>query len=156
MVCIKKKRRNKEGREGRGNEEKRGLMNNKIVQRGLVYEMELQVLLGWLTETGKTKPPKKDVPPSQIPIKTDLSKAVLAQALVDVLKKPDAPPFTLTPMQICVGLTGDALDCVLQLAKDNKIKIFDEIDPKVPLSFLFFFFLLLFSPHFYIFTHVFE
>jgi hypothetical protein len=97
--------------------------------------MELQVLLGWLTDNGKPKPVKKDVPPNQIPIKTDLSKPVLAQALVDVLKKPDAPPFTLTPMQICVGLTGDALDCVLQLAKDNKIKIFDEIDPKVLSSF---------------------
>ena len=90
------------------------------------------MLLGWLVDNpDKPKPIRKDVPLNQIPVKTDLSKAVLAQALVDVLKKPDAPPFTLTPMQICVGLTGDALDCVLQLAKENKIKIFDEIDPKV-------------------------
>lgn len=79
-------------------------------------------------------------------IKTDLTKATLAQALVDVLKKPDAPPFTLTPMQICVGITGEALESILQLAKDNKIKVFDEIDPKV--GFHSILFSLSFSSHF--------
>lgn len=57
-------------------------------------------MMKWLESA---KPAKKGKKPEDM-VKTSLPKVSIAQALVDVLKKPDTPPFTLTPSQICSGI----------------------------------------------------
>eukprot|EP00026_Physarum_polycephalum_P000524 Phypoly_transcript_00525.p1 GENE.Phypoly_transcript_00525~~Phypoly_transcript_00525.p1 ORF type:complete len:758 (+),score=90.30 Phypoly_transcript_00525:142-2415(+) len=100
-----------------------------LASRGLVYDSELQIILDWLT-TNKKPGKEKEKNKSSFTIKTDLPKHVIAQVLVDLLKRPDIPPFTLTPSQICTGITGAALDSILRLAKERKVKIYDEIKPE--------------------------
>jgi len=100
-----------------------------LASRGLVYDSELQIILDWLTSNKKPKK-EKEKNKSNFTVKTDLPKHVIAQVLVDLLKRPDIPPFTLTPSQICSGITGAALDSILRLAKERKVKIYDEIKPE--------------------------
>src|SRR5271163_4509126 len=118
--------------------------------RGLVYESELNIILDWMTN----KKIGKDKNKASYQVKTDLPKHIIAQVLVDLLKRPDVPPFTLTPSEICSSLSpfymcfyylfcfflpffppliscleinGSALDSFLKLAKERKVKIYDEI-----------------------------
>jgi hypothetical protein len=64
-----------------------------------VYEVELQILLWWMSKSYKEN--NKKFPGVQ---KSNLPKQTIAQVLVDILKKPDTPPFTLTPTQIYSGI----------------------------------------------------
>jgi hypothetical protein len=71
----------------------------------LVYDSELQILLEWLNPTPTPKKQGKKEKNAKTAItKTDIPKHILTQVLVDVLKRPDVPPFTLTPAQICAGI----------------------------------------------------
>lgn len=67
--------------------------------RGLVYEVELNILLFWLDQSDKGM--SKKVPGVHKPT---IPKYIVAQVLVDIIKKPDTPPFTLTPGQIYSGI----------------------------------------------------
>jgi hypothetical protein len=57
-------------------------------------------MLDWLTNKKIGKGDKNKLNHT---VKTDLPKHTIAQVLVDLLKRPDIPPFTLTPSQICIG-----------------------------------------------------
>lgn len=72
--------------------------NVLIVARGLVYEIELSILLWWLEKSDKAT--SKKLPGVH---KSTLPKHVIAQVIVDIIKKQDTPPFTLTPVQIYAG-----------------------------------------------------
>ena len=74
------------------------VVNILIVSRGLVYEVELQILLFWMEKSDK--PTSKKLPGVQ---KSALPKQVIAQVIVDIIKTSNTPPFTLTPVQIYGG-----------------------------------------------------
>lgn len=64
-----------------------------------MYEVELNILLFWLDHSDKGM--IKKVPGVHRP---SIPKTSIAQVLVDILKKHDTPPFTLTPAQIYSGI----------------------------------------------------
>lgn len=82
-----------------------------------MYDSELQIILDWLNQSpaaaptpsrrearnNKEREKEREQAKANAYKRTDIPKHVIAQVLVDVLKRPDIPPFTLTPSQICAG-----------------------------------------------------
>lgn len=66
--------------------------------------------------------------------KTSIPKNAIAQVLVDIMKKLDTPPFTLSPGQIYNSISGGALEYILELAIAGHVSIYDNIVPKVSIT----------------------